>query len=141
MSSVRKKDQSEHRFTTLDIILDMYDHTTTVIANPKFEKCKDIADRIEREAALIYHLCRSANEDHDNRNADEAKVRLRLQDEAISHCLWLKTDIRLAQRLLHLSAKKVIYWTGLVNKAIAAIKNWQSAEYKNYIKLKTGAVG
>lgn len=141
MSNVRKKDQSEHRFTTLDIILDMYNHTATVISNPKFEACKDLRDRIEHEAAMVYHLCRSANEDHDNRSMIEAKIRLKLEDEAIDHCLWLKTNIRLAQRLLHLRAKKVIYWTGLVNRALTAIKNWRSAEYRNYVTGTTGAVG
>ena len=81
MSSVRKKDQSEHRFTTLDIILDMYSHTCTVISNPKFSECPDIKHRIEHEAAMIYHLCRAANEDYDNRIIDEAKVRIKLEEE------------------------------------------------------------
>jgi hypothetical protein len=141
MSSVRKKDQSEHRFTTLDIILDMYDHTATVIANPKFDKCPIVRDRIENEAAMIYHLCRTANEDHDNRSAIEARIRLKLEYEAIEKCYALKTNIRLAQKLLHLRAKKVIYWVGLVNKALNAIKNWRAAEYRNYVGGKAGAVG
>ena len=106
MSGVRKKDQSEHRFTTLDIVLDMYDHTTTVTANPKFDKCPKIRDRIDDEAALIYHYCRSANEDYDNRDIDESLMRLNLENEAIRRCMWLKTYIRLAQKKLHLRAKE-----------------------------------
>ena len=122
MSGVRKKDQSEHRFTTLDIVLDMYDHTTTVTANPKFDKCPKIRDRIDDEAALIYHYCRSANEDYDNRDIDESLMRLSLENEAIRRCMWLKTYIRLAQKKLHLRAKKVIYWNKVVNKSMDAIK-------------------
>lgn len=131
MSSVRKKDQSEHRFTTLDIILDMYSHTCTVISNPKFNECPDLKNRIEHEAAMIYHLCRAANEDYDNRVASEAKIRIELEAEAIEHCMWLKTNLRLSQKLLHIRAKKIIYWNGLVNNALNAIKKWKAAESKN----------
>lgn len=131
MSSVRKKDQSEHRFTTLDIILDMYSHTCTVISNPKFSECPDLKNRIEHEAAMIYHLCRAANEDYDNRVASEAKIRIELEAEAIEHCMWLKTNLRLSQKLLHIRAKKIIYWNGLVNNALNAIKKWKAAESKN----------
>lgn len=132
MSSVRKKDQSPHRFSTLDVILKLYEHTSTVIANPKFEKCKTLTERIDNEAAMIYHCCRSANEDYDNRKKDEAVIRIRLQDEAIEHCKWLKTDIRLAEKRLHLRAKKAIYWNGLVNDAMESIKAWHVSEMRNY---------
>lgn len=132
MSSVRKKDQSPHRFTTLDLILDCYEHTTTVIANPKFNTCPSLRDRIDNEASMIYHCCRVANEDYDNRKEDEAKIRIELQKEAIEHCLWLKTDIRLVQKKLHLRARKCIYWTGLVNKAMESIKAWRVSEIRSY---------
>lgn len=132
MSSVRKKDQSEHRFTVLDKILDLYEHTSIVVANPKFDKCHALADRLDYEASMIYHLCRVANEDLDNRVQEEAAERLRLQKEALKHCLWLKTDIRLVQKKLHLRASKAIYWTELVNNAISYIKAWNNAEKKQY---------
>ncbi|MBP3802317.1 MAG: hypothetical protein J6I76_00240 [Oribacterium sp.] len=131
MSGVRKKDQAEHRFTTLDIVLDMYDHTTTVTANPKFDRCPRIKNRIDDEAALIYHYCRSANEDYDNRDEDESLMRINLETEAIKRCMWLKTYIRLAQKKLHLRAKKVIYWNKVVNAAMDAIKRWLASEKKN----------
>ena len=132
MSGVRKKDQSEHRFTVLDIILDMYDHTTTVTANPKFDTIPSIKNQIELEAAMIYHFARSANEDYDNRDQDEAKIRLELQEKAILKCMWLKTWTRLAQKKLHLRAKKVIFWNGKINAAMKAIKNWNVTEKQNY---------
>lgn len=108
MSSVRKKDQSEHRFTVLDKCLDLYDHTTTVTANPKFQQCPTLTDRLNDEAAMIYHLCRCANEDLDARDKQEAAMRMNLQAEALGHCKWLKTYIMLAQRKLHLRAKIII---------------------------------
>ena len=132
MSSVRKKDQIPHRFTTLDLCLDLYSHTSTVIANQKFEKCKALTERIDNEASMIYHCCRSANEDYDNRDKEEAEIRIRLQAEAIEHCKWLKTDIRLAQKRLKLRASKCTYWNGLVNKAMDSIKAWHNSEKRNY---------
>lgn len=131
MSGVRKKDQSEHRFTTLDIVLDMYDHTTTVTANLKFDNHPEIRNRINDEAALIYHYCRSANEDYDNRDIDESLMRINLENEAVRRCMWLKTYIRLAQKKLHLRAKKVIFWNRVVNTAMDAIKRWIASEKKN----------
>lgn len=132
MSSVRKKDQSEHRFTVLDKCLDLYDHTTTVTANPKFQQCPTLTDKLNDEAAMIYHLCRSANEDLDARDKQEAAMRMNLQAEALGHCKWLKTYIMLAQRKLHLRAKKAAYWAGLVNTAMDYIKKWQVSEKRRY---------
>ena len=134
MSSVIKKNQKPHRFTTSDLCLNLYDHTSNVLANPKFDKCRALADRADYRASMIYHCCRSANEDYDNRIKEEAEERLRLQAEALKMCRWLKTDIRLLQRKLHLRAKKCIYWNGLVNIAMESIKAWHISEKRNYIE-------
>lgn len=134
MSSVRKKDQTSHRFTVLDAALKLYDHTTTLIANEKVfdHKYKGLIDSIDQTATMIYHLCRSANEDLDARKQDEAMMRIQMQEEAINHCKWLKTYILLAQRKFHLRTKKTIYWNGLVNKTRDLIKAWNAAERRNY---------
>lgn len=110
MSSVRKKDQSPHRFTTLDLILKMYDHTIAVISNEKLfdPKYNSLIDSIDNHARQIYHLCRVANEELDNRKKDEAEQRIMLQEKAIDSCKWLRTDIMLAQRKFHLRAKKTV---------------------------------
>lgn len=132
MSSVRKKDQSEHRFTVLDKCLDLYEHTTTVTANPKFQQCASLTDRINDEAATIYHLCRCANEDLDARDKQEAVMRIKMQTEALEHCKWLKTYIMLAQKKLHFRARKATYWTGVANTAMDYIKKWQASEKRRY---------
>lgn len=134
MSSVRKKNQTPHRLTTLDLILDLYNHTTTLLANDKiFDRTyKSLIDRIDNEVTMIYHLCRTANEDFDNRKKEDAEVRIYLQQQAIENCLWLKTDIRLCARKFHLRAKKVAYWTKLVNAAMDSIKKWNIAEKQKY---------
>ena len=134
MSSVRKKERTQHSFTILDLALDVYDHTSTLLANEKvFDRTyKGLIDRIDNEASMIYHCCRTANDDYDNRIQEEAEIRLSLQAEAIEHCLWLKTDIRLAQRKFHLRAKKVAYWNDKVNTALKGIKSWHSAEKRLY---------
>ena len=89
--SVRKNQRNENRFTVLDAALDLYDHTASIVCNPKYDKCRGLADRIEYESAMIYHYCRSANEDYDNRVQEQAKIRLKLQYDAIEQCKWLKT--------------------------------------------------
>lgn len=134
MSSVRKKDQAEHRFTVLDKVLDMYSHTITVISNDKiFDRTySSMISRIEEEARTIYHYVRSANEDYDNRKQDEALMRIKLQEQAIELCKWLKTDVRLAKNVFHLRAKKVAYWTKLINESMAAINGWHIGEKRNY---------
>ena len=134
MSSVRKKDQNEHRFTVTDLALDLYDHTTTVTANPKLfdSSIDELTNRINYEASMIYHCCRSANEDYDNRIEAQARTRLELQAQAMEHCRWLKTDIRLAQRKKHLRVKKIIAWNKYVNNALDAIKAWNTSEKKRY---------
>ena len=134
MSGVRKKDQSPHRFTTLDLILKMYDHTTTVIANEKIfdPKYRKLIDDIDDNARQIYHLCRVANEELDNRVKEEAKHRIILQEEAIEKCKWLRTDIFLAQRKFHLRARKVVYWDKLVKDAMSSIKAWNVSEKRLY---------
>jgi len=131
MSSVRKNEQSQHRFTILDAALDLYDHTTTVTANSKIFKSQDMVERINNEASMIYHCCRSANEDLDTRKKDEALMRIRLEEEALEHCKWLKTDIKLAQRRFHFRAKKAIAWTKMVNHVIELIKAWIISEKRN----------
>lgn len=130
--SVRKNKQNENRFTVTTAALDLYDHTSVVIANPKFESAKALSNRIDYEASMIYHYCRSANEDYDNRKQDEAETRIKLQERALEQCKWLKTDIRLIQRKLHLRASKCTFWTGMVNTAMDLIKAWNAAEKRNY---------
>lgn len=134
MSGVRKNEQSEHRFTILDAALDLYDHTTTVISNEKIfnPKYQSLIERMDEEASLIYHCCRTANEDNDARKRDEALIRLQLEEEAINHCKWLKTDIMLAQRKFHLRAKKTIAWTKKVNHTMELIKAWRISEKRRY---------
>lgn len=129
--SVRKNQQSPNRFTVLNAALMVYSHTALVVSNPKFEKCKRLAERIEDRAAMIYHCCRSANEDYDNRIAEEAEIRLKLEEEAVEHCKWLKTDIRLAQKRLHLRASKCIFWNNIVNDTMKLIKAWIKTEREN----------
>ncbi len=118
----------------LDAVLDMYEHTIKVTDNPKIftEQYKELTESIRSEARLIYHYCRTANEDLDNRIEEEALERLRLQREALKKCSDLKTDIMLAKKVFHLRAKKQIAWTGYVNAVIPLIKSWHNSEKKSY---------
>lgn len=134
MSSVRKNCRSDHRFTVLDRALDLYEHTSVLISNDKvFDRTyKSLIDRIDEEAMLIYHCCRSANEDFDARIKDEARTRIKLQTEAIEHCRHLKSYVMISGRKFRLRAKKVVYWTKLINAALDKITAWQKSEIKSY---------
>lgn len=92
MSNVRSKQRSEHRFTVSDVVLDLYEHTTTVTSNPNIfiARFQSLTDKINNEAAMIYHLCRSANEDYDNRIKEEAEMRIAIQQEALKR--WKLTQ-------------------------------------------------
>lgn len=134
MSNVRSKQRSDHRFTVSDVVLDLYEHTTTVTSNPNIftARFQSLTDKIDNEAAMIYHLCRSANEDYDNRIKEEAEMRIAMQREALKRCMWLKTYIGLAKKRFHLRAGKVIFWNKKVNAAMEKIKAWNQAEIRNY---------
>ena len=118
----------------LDALLDMFDHTIKVTDNPKIftEQYKTLTDQIRGEARLIYHYCRTANEDLDNRIEEEALERLRLEREALKLCSDLKTDIMLAKKIYHLKASKAIAWTRYVDKAIPLIRSWHNSEKIKY---------
>ena len=79
----------------LDKALDLYEHTSTLIANEKiFDRTyKGLIDKIDNASMMIYHCCRSANEDFDARVKEDAAMRLKLQEEAIENCKWLKSAI------------------------------------------------
>jgi len=132
MSSVRKKDQSEHRFTVEDKALDLYNYTTDIISNDKIfdRKFSGTINRIDMEAFEIYHCVRKANEDLDNRVKDEAKRRLILEEKALEHRSTLKTLIMLSKHKFHLRASRVTFWNGLVNSTMVQIKKWQASEEK-----------
>ena len=132
MSNVRTKDRSPHRFETSDKALALYDHTTNLVANARvFDRTyKTLIDDIEYQVTMIYHLCRVAHEDLNHKIKDEAEERIRLQAQAINHCKWLKTDIKLAQRKFKFRAKKAVYWTKLVNETCDLIKKWNDSEIR-----------
>ncbi len=134
MSSVRKKERSDHRLTVLDKALDLYEHTTTVIANPKIfkETHSSLINRIDHEATMIYHCCRVANDDLDARKKEDAEKRIKLEEEALEHCSWLKTYVMMSKRVFHLRAGKVIYWNKLIKIAAEYITNWLNSEKKRY---------
>lgn len=134
MSNIHKRNRLQHRLTVLDKALDVYEHTTNLLANEKVFKrtYQGLIDKLDNEATMIYHCCRVANEELDARVVDEAKMRIQLQKEAISHCKWLKTYIMLSGKKFHLRARQVIYWNELVNTAMTYITAWNRSEIKAY---------
>ena len=136
MSNVRKRERSTHRLTVLDRALDLYEHTTNLLANEKYNKpnMRVLTIKIDNAATIIYHNCRSANEDLDAGKPDEARMRLELQVEALRQCKWLKTYIMMAKRKLHLRWNSVYYWKSLADNAKDIIEAWHKSEIKSFRK-------
>lgn len=82
---------------------------------------------MQAEALRIYHNIRVAN-DKDVRKENEAKDRIRLQDEAVELCEFLITDIELSKKLVHMSAKQATSWTDDVREIRDRIKGWQRSD-------------
>lgn len=125
MSGVRKKDQSPHRFTTLDLILKMYDHTTAVIANEKIfdPKYRKLIDDIDDNARQIYHLCRVANEELDNRVKEEAKHRIVQEGKLTKH----DVDV-------HFKAWKASVRYGNSHNLIYRLNRWYESLWNSEVK-------
>ena len=137
--SVRKNEQSVSKFNTLDIVLELVTHTCNILSNEKIflPKYQRFIDKIADETCMIYHLCRVANKT-DMRVKDEvvfkerAYQRLKLEREALSLCEDLHSDIMISQKLFHLKASKVRYWTKLTVNAQNAILVWHKSEIKRF---------
>lgn len=137
--SVRKNEQKQSTFNTLDIVLKLVSHTCSILANDKIfiPKYQRFIDKIADETCMIYHKCRVANKT-DMRVKDEviykenAYQRLKLEREAMMLCEDLHSDIMISQKLFHLKASKLRYWTKLVVEAQNAIEAWYKSEVKRF---------
>lgn len=137
--SVRKNEQSTSSFNTLDAILKLVSHTCNILSNEKIfiPRYQKFIDSMAEETCRIYHNCRVANK-IDMRTSDKieyaenAKERLRLEREAFELCEHLHSDIMISQKLFHLKASKVRYWTKLTVEAQNLISAWHKSELRRY---------
>ena len=137
--SVRKNEQSVSRFNTLDIILKLVSYTCNILANEKIfiPRYQKFIDKMAEETCLIYHKCRVANKidmrvDEGLLFEQRATQRLNLEREALVLCEDLHSDIMISQKLFHLKASRVRYWTKLTVEAQNAIGAWYKSEIKRY---------
>ena len=137
--SVRKNEQTTSSFNTLDAILKLVSHTCNILSNEKIfiPKYQKFIDKMATETCMIYHKCRVANK-IDTRIEDKtifeerATQRLKLEREALDICEELHSDIMISQKLFHLKASKVKYWTKLTVEAQTLIGAWYKSEKKRY---------
>ena len=137
--SVRRNEQTTSSFNTLDAVLKLVTYTCNILSNEKvfIPKYQSFIDKISSETMMVYHKCRVANKT-DMRTKDEliykerAEQRLKLEREALSLCEDIHTDIMISQKLFHLKASKVRYWTKLTVEAQNLIEAWYKSETKRY---------
>lgn len=137
--SVRKNEQSTSSFNTLDAVLKLVSHTCNILSNDKvfIPRYQKFIDGVAEETCMIYHKCRVANK-IDMRTSDKqayeynAKERLQLEREALELCEHLHSDIMISQKLFHLKASKVRYWTKLTVEAQNLIGAWYKSELRRY---------
>ena len=130
---VRKNQRSVSRFQTCDKALELAVYTSNILANEKiFDiKFKSTIDRIGSEATMIYHNVRVANNikvDNYQEDSNPVQRRLSLESEALSLCDDLITDIMISQKLFHLKASRVRFWTQLTMETQSLIKSWMKSE-------------
>lgn len=137
--SVRKNDQRPSSFGPLDTSLKLITHTFNILSNEKvfIPRYQKFIDKIAAETAMIYHKCRVANKLY-MRAADPEELkanirrRLTLQREALELIEDLNSDIMISQKLFHLKASKVRYWTELTVEAERAIAAWHKSDKTKY---------
>ena len=137
--SVRKNEQTSSKFDVLDVTLRLVSYTCQIVSNEKvfIPRYQRMIDKITEETCMIYHLCRVANK-IDTRTKDEiayrerTQQRLSLEIQALDLCEDLHTDIMISQKLFHLKASKVRYWTELTVDAQKIIEAWYKSEQKRY---------
>ena len=135
---VRKNERSVSKFNTLDSALKLVSYTSGILVNEKIfnPKYQKMIDRISEETMMIYHNCRVANNINVNVSGEELKynalTRLKLENEALILCESLITDIMISQKLFHLKASRVRYWTALTVDTKELIKAWYKSEKRRY---------
>ena len=132
---VRKNQRSKSRFETLDKALELVTYTTNIIDNEKIfdKKHQKTIDRISEEVTMIYHYCRVANTIRVNdyqKEFEKVLRRIQLETEALDLCEDLITDIMICQKLFHLKASRVRYWTKMTVETKELITKWRESEKK-----------
>lgn len=137
--SVRKNEQTTSSFNVLDTALKLSTYVCNILTNEKIfvPRYQKLIDKIMAESCMIYHNCRVANK-IDMRNSDDelyferAKLRVKLEGEAIRMCEELLTDIMISEKVFHLRASRVKWWTKLTVEAKNSIDAWHKSELRRY---------
>ena len=137
--SVRKNEQTTSSFNVLDTALKLSTYVCNILTNEKIfiPRYQKLIDKIMSESCMIYHNCRVANK-IDMRNSDDelyferAKLRVKLEGEAIRMCEELLTDIMISEKVFHLRASRVKWWTKLTVEAKNSIDTWHKSELRRY---------
>lgn len=130
---VRANQRSKSRFETCDKALELVTYSCNILCNEKIfdPKYKTFIDKMASESSMIYHKVRVANSiriDDYKKNVEEVQRRIRLEYEALNLCEDLLTDIMISQKLFHLRANRVRYWTKLTVDTKALIAAWIKSE-------------
>ena len=132
--SVRKDERTEGKLALSELAIRHAVYVIQITRNeniflPKYKE--PITDDLVKEAKDISHYIWAANNVLVN-SKETFSIRRKYQELAAIQCNVLLSDMNIARKLFHLSAKRMRYWTGLVVEIRNKIRGWISSDAKRY---------
>ncbi len=127
--SVPVRDRKASQFDVLNIAHQLAIYTIKICCNeniflPKYREA--VTNDLISDAKNIYKLCRAAN--RIKIKSRSAKDRLELQAEAGKLCNDLLDSMLIAERVFHLSKKRIKYWGDMTIKVREEIRGWMQSD-------------
>lgn len=123
--------RSESRLKVFVAAMDLASHTALITSNPNVfvpARGEDLIRQINRCACDIYMKAWRANHIRVDGDFVNYRIRLRLQEEAISLCDEMLAYIGLAKSVFHLRYRKINAWTEKVNAVQALLRGWNKSD-------------
>ena len=103
------------------------------VFDPKYSR--EVTDDLVRQAKDINRFIWAANNIVVTSKEDYAERR-RYQKQAALTCNLLLADIEIAQKIFHLSSKRVKYWTGLLVEIRNRTRTWIQSDATRYAEYR-----
>lgn len=100
------------------------------IFNPEVDK--NLIGRIRNTSINIYVKAWQANKIRAETNEINRAMRYKLQEEAILLCDELHACIGIAKSVYHLRAKRMKYWSGLIQDVRKLLQAWKESDVSRY---------
>ena len=110
-------------------------YTAEILKNQRIfspEVDKNLIDRIRNTSIDIYVKAWQANRIRAETNEINRAMRYKLQEEAILLCDELHACIGIAKSVYHLRAKRMKYWSGLIQDVRKLLQAWKESDVSRY---------